>query len=237
VATSKQPAPDGWDPSYDGTYVFNDSLPWRRKGENPPRHVNTGRPVSNHASPQNRARQIVPLGNLQKGIEDLLKTKDCAAFVQKLLNKASSISGGRDPHATSFWDAFSRVQDAGGYELKDVPNGGTVSGDLFFGEFTNPSLPEIFTAGPGTVYITPFGPVGRSARRREVALAQARYAFTAFHETLHLGKQGGYNDEVLARAGHEVDGTISPSIPSENYLAWSENFDEVLKKHCAYPAK
>jgi hypothetical protein len=189
-------------------------------------------------APVSSERQIVPLGNLQKGLEDILKTKDCADFVQKLIDKANSIFGGGRPHATSFWDAFSRIQDAGGYQLTYQPgNGNTVTGDLFFGEFTNPSLPEISTAGPGTVYIAPFGPIGRSARPDEAALAQARYAFTALHETLHLAKLGLYNDEQLARAAHAVDKTSPPSIPSTNYLGWSGNFDELLKKHCAYPLK
>ena len=189
-------------------------------------------------TPDSSGRQIVPLGNLQKVLEDILKTGDCAVFVQRLIDKANSMFGRGRPHATSFWDAFSRIQDAGGYQLTYQPgNGNTVSGDLFFGEFTNPSLPEISTAGPGTVYIAPFGPIGRSARPDEVALTQARYAFTALHETLHLAKLGHYTDEQLALAAHEVDGTSPPSIPSDNYLGWSGNFDEMLKKHCAYRLK
>lgn len=235
VATWVVPAPEGWDPSYDGTYVFNDGLPWRRRGGNP-----AGGQVYNHArlrSPQNSGRQIVPLGNLQKGLEALLKTGDCAAFVQKLIDKANERYGGGWPHATSFWDAFSRIQDAGGYELKDVTNGGTVRGDLFFGEFTNPSLPEISTAGPGTVHITPFGPVGRAATPAEAASAQARYVFTAFHETLHLAKRGWYNDRELARAGHAVDRTTAPNYKEDAYLSWSGNLDTLLQKHCAHPVK
>ena len=42
---------------------------------------------------QNTGRQIVPLGNLRKGLEDLLKG-DCGAFVQRLLNKANERFGG-----------------------------------------------------------------------------------------------------------------------------------------------
>lgn len=183
-------------------------------------------------------RQIVPLPNLQKGLEDLLKTGDCAVFLQKLIDEANKeYGGGRRPHATGFWDAFSRIQDAGGYQLKDVPNGGTVGGDLFFGEFTNPSLPEASTAGPGTVYVTPWGPIGRSARPAEAALAQARYIFTAMHETLHLATRGGYYDRDLARAAHKVDGTTAPNFAEDDYLSWSGNLDEMLKKHCKYQSQ
>ncbi len=104
-----------------------------------------------NSSPQ----QIVPLGNLQKKLEDLLKG-DCGVFVQKLIDKANSLFGRGRPHATSFWDAFSRIQDAGGYQLDHVAsNGGTVSGELFVGELVNPSLPEALTAGPGTVHLIP----------------------------------------------------------------------------------
>ncbi len=242
VATWVQPAPEGWDPAYDGTYMFNDGLPWTRKGGEPnPSGRRIGRQVFNHArlgSPQNGGKQIVPLGNLQKGIEDLLKTKDCAAFVQKLMDKANSLFGGGGPHATSFWDAFSRIQDAGGYQLDDEPsNGGTVSGELFVGELVNSALPEYFQAGPGTVHLQPFGPIGRSARPAEVALNQARYAYTAFHETLHLAKRGGYTDYQLAQAANEVDRTTPPGFKKDDLLSWSGNVDAVLQRHCAYPFK
>lgn len=63
--------------------------------------------------------------------------------MQKLIDKANELYGGGKGDATSFWDAYSRIQDAGGYQLDDVPgNGGTVSGELFVGELVNPSLPE-----------------------------------------------------------------------------------------------
>jgi hypothetical protein len=186
--------------------------------------------------PQKTARQIVAPGNLRKALEDLLKG-ECGIFVQKLIDKANELYGGSRPHATSFWDAFSRIQDAGGYQLADVTNGGTVAGELFVGEFVNPSLPEGAQAGPGTVYITPFGPIGRSARPAEAAIAQARYAYTALHETLHLAKQGWYYDKDLARAGHAVDGTTPPEYKENDYLSWSGNFDNVLQRHCAYPFK
>src|SRR5678815_3538440 len=181
--------------------------------------------------PQNPGRQIVPLGNLQKGLEGLLKG-DCGVFVQKLIDKANQLYGGGRPRATSFWDAFSRIQDAGGYQLSDVSNGGTVGGELFVGELVNPSLPEGSQAGPGTVYITPFGPIGRSARPAEAALAQARYVYKALHETLHLSKRGWYYDGDLALAGHAVDGTTAPEYGKDDTLNWSKEFDNVLQRHC-----
>ncbi len=196
----------------------------------------TGYYAESPLAPQNLGRHIVPLGNLRKGLEDLLEG-DCGVFVQKLIDKANELYGGGQPHGTSFWDLFSRIQDAGGYQLVDVPNGGTVGGELFVGELVNPSLPEGAQAGPGTVYIAPFGPVGRSARPEEVASAQARYVYKAFHETLHLAKRGWYYDKHLARAGHAVDGTTAPKYGEDAYLRWSANLDEVLKRHCAYPSK
>ncbi len=188
-------------------------------------------------APQNTGIQIVPLGNLQKGLENILKG-DCGVFVQKLIDMANSLFGNGKPHATSFWDAFGRIQDAGGYQLDNVAsNGGTVGGDLFFGEFSNPALPENPSAGPGTVHMTPYRTIGRSARPAEAALAQARYVYMALHETLHLAKLGHYSDEQLARAGHKVDGTTAPKYEKDDVLSWSGNFDTVLQKHCAYPFK
>jgi hypothetical protein len=190
---------------------------------------------------QSPERQIVPLGNLQKGLEDILKTHngDCGAFVQKLIDKANELYGSRGHgHATSFWDAFSRIQDAGGYQFDSVAeNGATVTGDLFVGELANPSLPEGLYAGPGTVHMQAFGTIGRAARPAEAALAQARYVFKALHETLHLAKRGWYFDKELARAGHAVDGTTAPNYKEDDYLSWSGNFDTVLQRHCAYPFK
>jgi RHS repeat-associated protein len=186
---------------------------------------------------ENPGRQIVPLGNLQNGLRNLLKTGDCAVFLQKLINTLNESFGGGRPHATSFWDAFSRIKDAGGFQLKDVPNGGTVGGDLFFGELVNPALPENSQAGPGTVYITPWGPIGRAARPAEAASAQARYVYRALHETLHLAIQSWHYDKHLARAAHKVDGTTAPKFGDGDYLSWSGNFDEVLKKHCTYSSQ
>ena len=187
--------------------------------------------------PQNPGSQIVPLGNLQKGLEGLLKG-DCGVFVQKLIDKANELFGGGRPHATSFWDAFSRIQDAGGYQFDDeASNGATVSGELFLGELVNPSLPEGPQAGPGTVHMRAFGTIGRSASPSEVAIAQARYVYKALHETLHLAKRGWYYDEDLARAGHAVDGTPAPKYGKDHILNWSEEFDRVLQRHCAYPFK
>ena len=62
VATWVVPAPEGWDPSYDGTYVFNDGLPWRRRGGDAPAR-RTHRQVSNHArpsTPQNLPNTFTP---------------------------------------------------------------------------------------------------------------------------------------------------------------------------------
>jgi YD repeat-containing protein len=102
---------------------------------------------------------------------------------------------------------------------------------------TASALPEIHNAGPGTVHMTPFRTIGRPARPAEAALAQARYAFTALHETLHLATRGWYSHEELARAGDEVDGIPTAEIAHDNHLTWSGRVDSVLQRHCAYPFK
>lgn len=101
----------------------------------------------------------------------------------------------------------------------------------------NPSLPEGPQAGPGTVHLAPFGPIDRPPSAREVVSTQARYAWKALHETLHLAKRGWYYDRELALAGYAVDGLPEPDIPKDDYLTWSDRFDAVLKRHCTYPAR
>jgi hypothetical protein len=57
--------------------------------------------------------------------------KDCADYVQKLIDETNRRFADGKPHITSFWDGYSRINDAGGYQLDDVAsNGATVSGDL-----------------------------------------------------------------------------------------------------------
>jgi hypothetical protein len=89
VATSKQPAPDGWDPSYDGTYVFNDSLPWRRKGGDPPYRRN-GPPRYNHAipaSPQKPDRRLTEneYSTVRSELAKALKSDKCRDFIDRLV--------------------------------------------------------------------------------------------------------------------------------------------------------
>ena len=103
-------------------------------------------------------------------------------------------------------------------------NGGTVSGDLF----ANGAL-------PGTVHITPYRTIGRTAGAQEAASAQARYAYVALHETFHRARQGGYNDEQMARAAYSLAGQQAPKYGQDDVMKWSGRFDDFLKQHCPRP--
>jgi RHS repeat-associated protein len=158
----------------------------------------------------------VPLGDLRKGLQDLLKKGDCADYVQKLLNQVNKMFSGPYPHINTFWEGYDKISKAGKYQLNSVAsNGGTVSGDLF----ANGAL-------PGTVHINPFPTV------QGTASAQARYAYKALHETFHLGKQGWYSDEQLARAAYAYAVKQAPNYGRDDTLKWSGRFDDFLSEHC-----
>ncbi|MDQ2975094.1 MAG: hypothetical protein M3R69_06755, partial [Acidobacteriota bacterium] len=160
----------------------------------------------------------VPLGDLRKGLQDLLKKGDCADYVQKLLNQANKMFAGPYPHINTFWEGYDRISSAGGYQLDSVAsNGGTISGDLF----ARQSRPD-----PGTVHLRPF-PTAQGT-----ASAQARYTYKALHETFHLARQGGYNDEQMARAAYKYAGILPPNYGEKDVLKWSGRFDDFLSQHC-----
>ena len=122
-------------------------------------------------------------------------------------------------------EGFDKISSQGGYVLTQVPFD-TVSGDLF-----------ARGALPGTVLLIPnrtYGP----ATPRQTAFFQADYAYTALHETFHLGKQGGYSDEQMATAAYSLAGKLLPSTTQTGYgraTFFSDKFDKELMKHCPKP--
>jgi hypothetical protein len=94
VATWVEPAPEGWDPSYDGTYVFNDGLPWRRKGGDPASR-RSGSQMFNHvifSAPQSSGTEDNP-DELQSDNNG----KDCGVvvtFKPGTSNKSTSLPNG-----------------------------------------------------------------------------------------------------------------------------------------------
>ena len=177
--------------------------------------------------------ETVPLGDLKLGIETLLAQPDptfpqpdgpsAFLYVQRLLDEVDRLFGRPEhPHVRCFWEAYQKITDAGGYQLDGVAsNAGTVTGDLF----ANGAL-------PGTVHITPFRSFG-PASPEQAAAAQARYAYKALHETLHLARQGGYSDEELARAACSLANVPPPNFDHTNIFMWSGRFDDLLKEHFA----
>jgi hypothetical protein len=179
--------------------------------------------------------ETVPLGDLKIGLETLLAKPDpsfpqpdgpCGfLYVQKLLDEADRLFGRLEhPHIRCFWDGYQQITDAGGYQLDgESSNGGTVTGDLF----ANGAL-------PGTVHITPYRTIDRTASPAEAAAAQGRYAYRALHETLHLARQGGYTDEQLARAACSLANVPPPNYSPTDIFMWSGRFDDLLQQH--FPA-
>jgi hypothetical protein len=177
----------------------------------------------------NQDIQTVPLGDLRQGIEALLQKKDGSDYVQKLLDEANRLFALNYPHIKTFWDGFEKITNAGGYQLVGPNitdptlqniNGGTVRGDLFANG-----------AKPGTVYLAPFKSFGTPSATT-FASAQAGYAYRALHETFHLGRQGGYTDEQMAKAGYSLAGLQAPTYGASEILKWSGRFDDFLVQHC-----
>src|ERR1700741_1378598 len=158
--------------------------------------------------------EIVPLGDLRKGIEKLLAKKDGVDYVQKLLDEANRLFGAGYPHITNFWEGYDRITNAGGYQLEGfASNGGTTVGDLYANG-----------AHPGTVCITPYRTIDRTASPLEAAAAQGRYAYAALHETFHLARQGGYDDEQMARTACSLANVPPPNFSHTDTFSWSGRF-------------
>jgi hypothetical protein len=103
----------------------------------------------------------------------------------------------------------------------------TVSGDLF----ANGAL-------PGTVLLLRNGKFG-TATEKDIAFYQDIYTYKALHETFHLAKQGGYDDEQMAAAAFSLTGKVMPPVPANitglaRASIFSSRFDTELKKYCAY---
>lgn len=98
-------------------------------------------------------------------------------------------------------EGYNMIHSQGDYVLKQG-NYHTVEGDLF-NAGTNVDI------GPGTVTIVT-SRLYSAPTATQKALFQALYAFTALHETFHLGKRGGYTDDQIATAIAEVDSIALP---------------------------
>ena len=173
----------------------------------------------------------VPLGDLRKGIDTILKKKDGVDYVQKLLDEAQRQFGMGYPHITSFWEGYDMITEAGGYQLITIPpqepslanllGGGTVMGDLFANG-----------AKPGTVYLVAWNTLNIPPKAPDIAIGQASYAYKALHETFHLARQGGYSDEQMAKAACTLANMPPPNYTPVQIAAWSSTFDLHLGAHC-----
>jgi len=142
-------------------------------------------------------------------------------------------------HINTVMEGYNMIMSQGGYVLKQTSYD-TVEGDLFNDAQHN-------DVGPGTVPIVP-NRLYSPPTAAQTALFQALYAFTALHETFHLGKRAGYTDEQVATTMAEVDGRAAPtkttdgrslsSFSPNDYqriTVFSNFFDQELKRHCGYP--
>lgn len=190
-------------------------------------------------SPQNTF--TIPTGNLRGNLEALLKTGDCRKFTNRVLAGLAKKYSNPDnrQHIKTVLEGFNMVSAQGGFllESKSIH---TVRGDLF-------NNARNYNAGPGTVLIVPSGQY-QTPTAAQTTLLQALYAWAALHETLHLGKRGGYTDEQVATVMAEVDGmepptrlhdgTLLSSLASNDWrrvTVFSSSLDSALQRHCAYP--
>jgi hypothetical protein len=180
------------------------------------------------ASPQNPS--TIPLGDLKRNLQSLLNQGDCEKFTTAVLAEAAKqfADPGHLKHFNTVMDGYNMISAQGNYVFEQIPFD-TVRGDLFNAD-TN------VDAGPGTVLLVP----NRMIRRptpKDIAFFQADYAWTALHETLHLGKRGWYSDQQLAEAAHSVAGLAKPvwNGQGDKPSYFSDVLDQELKKHCPKP--
>lgn len=171
----------------------------------------------------------IPLGDLKRNLERLLKTGDCEKYTQKLLAEAAKLFAGSYPHINTVMEGYGKISGpgGGGYVFKNEGYD-TVSGDLF-----------AHGASPGTVLLLQNGTFG-TPTSKQVSFFQGMYTYKALHETFHLGTQGGYDDFQMASAAYSLAQKQLPTAPRNlTGLAlaayFSRKFDEELKKHCPYP--
>ena len=178
-----------------------------------------------HPEPQDPV--TAPIGDLRGNLEKILKQRGCEEYTNKLLAQAAKMFAGNYPHMKTIMDGYDLINSSkgGGYILKQTPFD-TVDGDLFANG-----------ARPGTVWLVPNRQYGSMSARR-IAEFQADYAWTALHETFHLGKQGKYDDEQLAAAAYSLAGKELPTTSQTGYgraTFFSDKFDKELMKHCPKP--
>jgi YD repeat-containing protein len=177
-----------------------------------------------------QSTSTIPLGDLKSNLQALLKKGDCEKYTTALLAEAAKQFA--DPahlkHINTVMEGYNMISAQGDYVFKQVPFD-TVGGDLF-NAGTN------VNAGPGTVLLVP-NRLYRTPTAKDIAYYQADYAWTALHETLHLGKRGGYTDEELAKAAYSFAGLAKPiwNGKGDKVSYFSDLLDQELKKHCPKP--
>jgi len=170
----------------------------------------------------------VPLPDLRKGIDLLLRQGDCGRYVQDLIDKVAEQTG--NPFVSDYApDLFDTISGQGGVAFRPAdPNrsetGGTVSGSIKGGDATIIITPQ--PSGPGfstARNLTPYG----------LRLAIYDYVRAGLHETIHLaGYNKHYTDKELALAAHALN---PKSWLPENGQGYSDSFDAELAKHCTGP--
>jgi YD repeat-containing protein len=240
-----EPAPVGWDPDYDGTYRFNDGLPWRRVGGDPPgrdhSRASGGQQHSHHTLSsqvlQEPGQDIRPK-NLLANIFHLLDDDRCNTFVSNLINVARQLTG-KKPYTYDGKTLALAVdkQENGGFMFLSGPNGGGGGGSAYG---------DIFS-GAATVEIVMFNTAIDPARDH-----QMYYALVALHEIIHLagggasafdGSRGYYQDVVLADAARILTGApgysghYDPNMPfwqvtAEMTKAAGDYWNDQLWEHC-----
>jgi YD repeat-containing protein len=174
-----------------------------------------------HAREQQR-RQVVPLPDLRKGLETLLKkgNGDCGRYVQKLLDTAAALFPQNPLQGKTVMELFEKISKQGNYQT-DARFSNTVSGDLSNTDGRDPATVHLLpwnTYGPPTAY--------------QIDSANRNYIYGALHETLHLAAKGWLLDYQLAKAAYSIAGKKLPDTPISDHKKWSSRFDDELMVHC-----
>ena len=192
-------------------------------------YIGTAPDSSRGVTPDPQDTVTAPIGDLKGNLQKILSQRtaqgSCEEYTTKLLAQAAKMFAGNYPHINTIMEGYEKITGpkGGGYILKQHLYD-TVDGDLFANG-----------ARPGTVWLVPNRQYGSTMSAQRIDEFQADYAWTALHETFHLGKQGSYDDEQMAAAAYALAGMTLPTTSLtglDRAYFYTGKFDNELMKHC-----
>jgi hypothetical protein len=177
-------------------------------------------PTFSHGQ-QNTSKKLdrKTLDAYRKGVEGLLKNKDCLKFVTALLD-GSGIDRGKASVSKYILGIFDSVRNQGGFIIGDI--------DKFFvvRKTSDATVRGTVNAGTATVYFNPNMP-------------KQNFVLNTLHELTHLTdkENGGPHDKPLALIARKLPGASEWNLPDEkgtpaNHHTWTSYLSNEFNKWC-----